>query len=431
MKKKILTISLALILLLSLVVGCGKKDDKDTAKDTEDKKEEVVEKKDDADKEEASEEAVEEDSAEEATDAESAEEAEPAEASDALKIVIVSSPSGVDDGSFNQDNYLGILNFIKNHPDSTVEDIRETEVENSVATASSVVGDYDVIVTPGFQFAGISMAAVDNPDKFFILVDSFPTNVDDLNAGVEFPGEAEYPNIYAMQFKEQEAGFLAGVAAALETKSGKVAVVNGIAYPSNVNYQYGFEAGVAYAVKHFEATAEVVEIPSRAGTDVTGADVGGNYIGDFADEVGGKQIGEDLLKEGVDIMLVAAGGSGNGVFTAVKEHGDAMVIGCDVDQFDDGVIGDKNIILTSVLKVMNLNVERQLEAIANGTFAGKNEVLGADSDSVDYVKAEGRHQLSDDTLEKLEDVLAKIKDGTIVPPGNFTEDTVENFKGLD
>ena len=29
-----------------------------------------------------------------------------------MKIAIVSSPSGVDDGSFNQDNYNGVLKFI-------------------------------------------------------------------------------------------------------------------------------------------------------------------------------------------------------------------------------------------------------------------------------------------------------------------------------
>ena len=53
-----------------------------------------------------------------------------------------------------------------------------------------------------------------------------------------------------MTFTEQESGFLAGIAAALETKTGKVAVVNGIAYPSNTNYQFGFESGVAYATQN-------------------------------------------------------------------------------------------------------------------------------------------------------------------------------------
>lgn len=37
-----------------------------------------------------------------------------------LKIAIVSSPSGVDDGSFNQDNYNGVLKFIEENPNATV-----------------------------------------------------------------------------------------------------------------------------------------------------------------------------------------------------------------------------------------------------------------------------------------------------------------------
>lgn len=36
-----------------------------------------------------------------------------APAGDGLKIAIVTSPSGVDDGSFNEDNYNGVLNSLK------------------------------------------------------------------------------------------------------------------------------------------------------------------------------------------------------------------------------------------------------------------------------------------------------------------------------
>lgn len=335
-----------------------------------------------------------------------------------LKIVIITSPSGVDDGSFNQDNYNGILSFIADNPGATVKAIRETDVNNSVPAVESVVSDYDVIVTPGFQFAGIAQVASDNPDKKFILVDSFPTD------------DAVLDNIYAMTFAEQESGFFAGIAAALETKTNKVAVVNGIAYPSNVNYQFGFESGVNYANEKLGANAEIVEIVSYAGTDVTGANVGGNYVGTFDDEAAGKVVGEALLKEGVDIIFVAAGGSGNGVFTAVKENGSAFVIGCDVDQFDDGVNGDKNIILTSALKIMNINVERALTAIQDGSFKGGNVVLGVDTDSAGYVKEAGRQQLSDDTLAKLSEAYDLVKDGTIVPASNFNGHTPEDFPGL-
>ncbi|NJP41467.1 BMP family ABC transporter substrate-binding protein [Oscillospiraceae bacterium HV4-5-C5C] len=341
----------------------------------------------------------------------------------ALKIVIVTSPSGVDDGSFNEDNYNGILSFIKNNPASTVKDIKEPDSANAVTAVANVLADYDVIVTPGYQFAGIYQLAVDNPDKDFILVDSNPSDTDG--------NEQSADNIYAMTFAEQESGFYAGVAAALETKSGKVAVVNGVAYPSNVNYQYGFESGVNYAVKHLNATAEVVELQQYAGTDVTGADVGGNYIGDFSDPATGKIVGEALLAEGCDILFVAAGNSGNGVFTAVKENGAAKVIGCDVDQYDDGVNGSSNIVLTSVLKVMSTNVEKQLQAIADGTFTGGNVVLNATTDSTGYVSDPSRSQLSDTTKTALEDVYTKVKDGTIVPAANFNGYTPEDFPGLN
>lgn len=340
-----------------------------------------------------------------------------------LKIAIVTSPSGVDDGSFNEDVYNGINAFIAQNPDSTVTPVQEKDIANSVQAVADVVADYDVIVTPGFQFAGIAAIAQENPDKYFILVDSYPSDTDG--------NEIEVDNIYAMQFAEQESGFLAGIAAAKETKTGKVAVINGIAYPSNVNYQWGFEAGVNYSNKVDGTKAEVVEIASYAGTDVTGANVGGNYVGDFNDPETGKVVGKAIIDQGVDIIFVAAGTSGNGVFTAAKEAKDVKVIGCDCDQYDDGVNGDSNIVLTSVLKNMAVNVERQLNAIKDGSFKGGNNLLTATTDSTGFVSTEGRCQLSADTITACQDAYSKIKDGAIVPPSNFGGTTPEDFVGLN
>ncbi len=342
----------------------------------------------------------------------------------ALNIAIISSPSGVDDGSFNQNNYEGIMNFIQDNPDSKVTPVREEtgDVQACIQKVQDIVADYDVIVCCGFQFAGIGDIANENPDVKFILVDSYPTDSEGT--------EVECANVYAMQFKEQESGFCAGLAAALETKTGKVSVVNGIAYPSNVNYQYGFESGVNYAVKYLGATAEIVELPSYAGTDVTGANVGGNYVGSFSDEATGKIVGKALIDENVDVIFVAAGASGNGVFTAAKEATDVKIIGCDVDQYDDGVNGDSNIILTSGLKVMDANVMRVLVEITSGSFEGGNFLLGADTDSTGYVKAEGRCQLSAETITAIDEAFAKVKSGEIVPASNFGGTTPEDFQGL-
>lgn len=339
-----------------------------------------------------------------------------------LKIAIVTT-SGVDDGSFGQDCYNGIMTFIGKNPGSTVTPVKEPDNAKVMQAVADIIADYDVLVLPGFQFAPVGVLAAENEDKKVILVDTPPQN--------EAGEDVELDNVYGMMFSEQESGFFAGVVAALETKTGKVGSVHGMAFPPVVNYQFGFEAGVAYANKHLGASAEVISLPSYAGTDVTGTNVGSNYVGDFADEATGKTIGSTLYDMGCDILFVAAGASGNGVFTAAKERDGVFCIGCDVDQYDDGDRGDgTNIILTSALKVMHLNVDRQLQAILDGTFSGKNEVLTVQTDSTGYVSADGRHQMSADTLARLKEVYDKMKAGEIVPPGNFTEQTRDDFPGL-
>ena len=346
------------------------------------------------------------------------------EGQEGLRIVQVSSGAGIDDGSFNQNVYEGIVAFMESRGNiDTFNDVLDSTGDPAAAVqaVADIVADYDVIVTPGFQFAGITSIAQENPDKMFIIVDSFPS--DENGATIELP------NVYGMLFTEHEGGFFAGIAAAMTSKTGKVASVHGIAFESNVNYQWGFESGVAYANKHFGTAVEVVELPAYAGTDVTGANVGGNYVGSFADPATGKVIAEALIAQGVDVIFPAGGSSGNGCITAAKEAEGVYFIGCDADQYKDGAKGDANICLTSALKVMDINVERQLNAIVDGTFEGGNVILSADTGSTGYVT--GEHcQLSEEALAALEEVYALVQDGTIVPAGNFNGYTPENFPGL-
>ncbi len=341
-----------------------------------------------------------------------------------MKIAIFSSPSGVDDGSFNQDIYNGVLKFVGENEGATVTPIREESGDSAAAVqaVADVVAEYDVMVCCGFQFAGIGDIAKENPDTKFILIDSWPTV-----EGTELTADTPLDNVYGVYYAEQESGFYAGMAAALSTKSGKVAVVNGIAFPSNVNYQYGFECGVKYANETEGLNVEVVELPSYAGKDVTGAIVGGNYIGNFSDEATGKVVGNALIAEGCDIIFVAAGNSGNGVFTAAKEAEGVMVIGCDVDQYDDGANGDSNIVLTSGLKVMHDTVYNVLNTVKDGSFKGACVTLTAATDSTGYISESGRCQLTDEAIAKIDAAQAELKAGKIVPAANFNGITPETF----
>ena len=344
-----------------------------------------------------------------------------------LKIAIVTGSSGVNDGSFNKDIYDGVLAYVKRSPGSSVTPIvgMEDTVENATYMVDDVVKeDYDVIVCCGYQFEGIATTAQKNPEIKFILVDAF---LKDDNGN-----EIKLENVFAMQFAEQESGFFAGMAAALETKTGKVAVINGMAaFPSNVNYQYGFECGVKYVNETEKKNVDVIEMPAFEGTDCLGNHIGGNYIESFSDEITGRVLANTLIARDCDILFVAAGGSGKGVFEAVKYADDVKVIGCDVDQFDEGVFGKENIVLTSVLKVVHSNVEKQLIAINNGTFKGQNIVLHGDTNSTGYVSNSKRCQLSKQTIEKLNVAFELIKNGTIVPAANFNGITPDTFTSIN
>ncbi|MBQ3402693.1 MAG: BMP family ABC transporter substrate-binding protein [Synergistaceae bacterium] len=344
---------------------------------------------------------------------------------DGLKVAIITSPNDVHDGGFNETNYNGILDFLKEYPDATVTTIQERTGDPSegVKAVENIAADYDAVVCVGFQFSGISELAEDNPEVKFLLVDTWPAD--------DSGNDVEATNINAMKYKEQEGGFLAGIAAALSSKTHKVAVVNGIAFPTNVNYQYGFMSGVNYANRHYNAGAQIIELPSYSGTDVTGQNVGGNYIGSFVDQANGKVVGQALIREGCDVIFVAAGGAGMGVFTAAKEAEGVFIIGCDADQFNDGANGPANVILTSALKVMDKNNARVLRDIAEGRFKGGNYLLGADTDSTGYVKTPGRHQLSDETIARIDAAFALMKAGKIIPAAFGSGTMPDNFTGLD
>ena len=90
-----------------------------------------------------------------------------------------------------------------------------------------------MIVAPGFKFEkAIGQLQSENPDLKFVLIDGQPTG-----------GVAD--NTVSICFAEQEAGFLAGVAAALETKTGKVGFIGGMILPAVQKFGYGFVMGVA------------------------------------------------------------------------------------------------------------------------------------------------------------------------------------------
>ena len=79
---------------------------------------------------------------------------------------------------------------------------------------------------------------------------------------------------------------------------------------------------------------------------------------------------------------------------------------------------------------MDMNVELQLTNVASGTFAGGNALLGADTYSTGFVSEEGRHQLQEETITKVNEAFEKVVSGEVVPAANFNGMTPDAFTGL-
>ena len=95
----------------------------------------------------------------------------------------------------------------------------------------------------------------------------------------------------------------------------------------------------------------------------------GLFTGNFESTDDGRTMGETLMDEGADIIMPVAGPVGLGTAAAVKERGNAYIIGVDSDWYLTAP-DYKDIVLTSVLKNMDITTKAAIKSVMDGTFAG-------------------------------------------------------------
>ena len=328
-----------------------------------------------------------------------------------LQIALCSSPEAIDDASRNAACYDGARAFTlaRNGLDSLTP-LQESSGDPATALRAfrELAPTFDVMIFVGSTFSELSTIALENPEKHFILVD---TPVLDSSGS-----EIQVGNICTLQYAEQECGFLAGAAAALESQTGRIAIVSDLASPANLRYYYGFRSGVAYANGNYGTTAEVIDHPSYAGVNADGIAQEGNYIGRTTDLNTGYALANSLIDEGCDILFItAAGPAREGAYAAVKDREGGRIIGAETDQTSRGETDGENVVLFSVTKDFAGYIEAQLSAIANGSFQGGTTSLRAVNDAIGYTSSPESQQLNEQTLQHLADIYPLMKDGTIVP----------------
>jgi basic membrane protein A len=124
----------------------------------------------------------------------------------------------------------------------------------------------------------------------------------------------------------------------------------------------GFAEGVA---KYNEVKGTKVEV---LGWDLAD-DTKGLFSNSFDDQQKGKELATSLMDEGADIIMPVAGPVGLGAAAAIKERGNAYLIGVDSDWYLTAP-DYKDITLTSVMKLMDATTMDVVKSVIAGTFKG-------------------------------------------------------------
>lgn len=264
-----------------------------------------------------------------------------------MKIGMVTDVGGVNDQSFNQSAWEGLLRAKKElgNKVSYQESKQDADYPSNLETLYDAKND--LIWGVGFKMAdALLIAAKQNPKQKYAIIDySY--------------GEKTPPNVLGVMFKAEEGAFLAGFIAGKMTKTNTIAFIGGMSVPIIHSFQYGFLAGAKYA----NHSIQILE----------------QYAESFTDAAKGKAIAHQMISKGADIVFHAAGAVGDGVIEAVKEK-NKMAIGVDRDQ---NYLAPKNVITSSMKRVDNaiFNVVKDFN---NNIFKGGHTILyGLKDNAVD------------------------------------------------
>ncbi|WP_406332481.1 BMP family protein [Streptomyces sp. NBC_00203] len=143
-------------------------------------------------------------------------------------------------------------------------------------------------------------------------------------------------NVADMVFHEEQASYLAGVAAAKATKKDHIGFIGGV----NIPLIHKFEAGFVQGAKSVNPK---IQIEKQYLTETA-------QEGGFSSPDKGKDAAEGQIEKGADVVYAAAGLSGQGVIQTAAEH-KIWAIGVDSDQYkQDALAKYKDYILTSATK---------------------------------------------------------------------------------
>ncbi len=311
---------------------------------------------------------------------------------DGYELALVTDVGNIDDGSFNQGTWEGLIEFAEANnktysyyrPSEDSDEARMETMKTAIQTGAKV------LVLPGYLFETVVYEMQDQyPDVQFLLIDGEPHSAD-------YSVYSTSKNVYCILYKEEQAGYVAGYSIVKDGYT-QLGFLGGMEIPAVQRYGYGFLQGV-------DAAAE------ELGVDVN---VKYWYSQSFVanDEIMTKM--SSWFTEGTEVVF-ACGGKIWLSANAAAEANSGKLIGVDVDQAKDS-----DLMITSAMKYLGHSVVTALTDLYanNGVWpdavAGQTSVFGAAEDMVGLPTAEGSWRFQTFTVDEYHTVMEGIKDGSI------------------
>ncbi len=300
-----------------------------------------------------------------------------------FKVAMITSGGGLGDRSYNDSAYEG-LQRIESELGMEIKVVEPADVSEGEKYLTELAkAGYDLVATLEYGHADVlNTVAPQFPDTRFV---SFNIVVDQ-------------PNVTSVIFKEHQGSFLAGALAALVTTDASIdktndkkiiSAIGGVQSPGIDKFIVGFEEGAQY----IDPEIKVLK----------------GYSNSFGDPAKGKELALVQIDQGSDVIYQIAGGTGEGIFEAVKDK-NVFAIGVDSDQ-DYIVPGN---ILTSMMKRLDMAMVMLAEKLKDGTIKDNNVIeLGLDEGTELSPMEHTKDMLKPEYLEQLHDISKKIISGEI------------------
>ncbi|MFV4912782.1 BMP family ABC transporter substrate-binding protein [Microbacterium lacticum] len=325
---------------------------------------------------------------------------------------LVSDAGGWNDKSFNESAKNGMDKAAKELGVTPLEFESKNDNDYAPNMQQAIAEGCSLVVAVGFKLAAATIESANaNPDLSFAIIDDY--------ADADFDGKTDAPNIKPLVFNTAEAAYLGGYAAAAwsaQAGVNKVGTFGGMQIPSVAVFMDGYELGVK---KYNEDKGANVQVAGWDSTTQEGLFTGGFEANDTA-----KQTAQNLLDQGVDVILPVGGPIYKSAAAAIADSGkDAVMLGVDTDlAVADPSVAD--ITLVSIMKAIDVSVYDTTIAASKGDFDPTPYVGTLKNEGV---KLSSFHDFESKLPAGLTDELKKLQDDIIA--GTITVDSKNSPAG--